>query len=258
MENFKEITSKDNSEIKHISKLVSSRSYRAQNGLFVAEGLRICADCFDNNIEVETLVVTGEFLNKNLNQIEKYLPKAKNKIIVTENIFAKISDTVNPQGILLVGKIQLKNTENISKTGKYVALENINDPANLGAVSRTAEALGIDGIILSSGSCDAFSPKALRASMGTLLRMPVIVLDDFTAELKKSGLKIFCCVVKDGKDIKEADFGAGSAVLIGNEANGLTDEAKKLGENVTINMSGTAESLNASVAAAIAMWELIR
>ncbi|MBQ0083449.1 MAG: RNA methyltransferase [Clostridiales bacterium] len=258
MENLKEITSRDNPLVKHIAKLISSASYRKECGEFVAEGLRICSDCFENSVEVKTLVVTKEFAEKGLSQLEKYLSGIKEKVVVSASVFDKISDTKNPQGILLVGKIPQKRGDSIDKNGRYVALENINDPANLGAVSRTAEALGINGIILSGDGCDPYSPKALRASMGTLLRMPVIVFDNFADELKNSGLKIFCCVVRNGIDIKTADFSSGSAVLIGNEANGLTEEAQKIGTPVTIKMSGTAESLNASVAAAIAMWELIR
>lgn len=255
-ENFKEITSRDNPLIKHIAKLISSASYRYDTGLFVAEGLRICTDCMENRVEITTLIVTRGFYDKSIAEIEKYLPYIPEKIIVNSSVFDKISDTKNPQGILVLGKIPQKTASDIKKNGRYIALENLSDPSNLGAISRTAEALGVDGIILSGDSCDPFSPKVLRASMGTLLRMPVIVLPDFAEGIKNSGLKAFCCVVKGGEDIKTADFTDGSAVLIGNEANGLTEEAKALGKNVTIKMEGTAESLNAAAAAAIAMWEL--
>ncbi|MBR3961788.1 MAG: RNA methyltransferase, partial [Clostridia bacterium] len=146
----------------------------------------------------------------------------------------------------------------IDKKGRYIALENLSDPSNLGAISRTAEALGISGIIVSGNSCDPYSPKALRASMGTLLRMPVIIVDDFVEFLQASGLKLFACVVRGGKKITDVIFSDGAAVLIGNEANGLTDSAISACEKITIPMSGSAESLNASVAAAIAMWELKR
>jgi TrmH family RNA methyltransferase len=152
-----------------------------------------------------------------------------------------------------------KNTV-IDPCGRYVALENINDPSNLGAVSRTAEALGVSGIILSANGCDPYSPKSLRASMGTLLRMPIIIMNDFVECIKNSGLKSYACVVdSNAKSITDVDFCDGSVVMIGNEANGLTTEAKAVAsEKITIKMTGKAESLNAATAAAISIWEMMK
>lgn len=255
---FKEITSKDNAVIKNISKLQNSARERRETGLFVAEGLRVCDDLVDNGIEIVTLILSKSFYEKQGEILQKYIDKSKEVILVNESVFSKIADTKTPQGILAVGKIPQKNDKKIKSEGKYVALENLADPANLGAIARTAEALGIDGIIVSGDSCDPYSPKVLRASMGTVLRMDIFVADDFVSTLKSSGLKLFGCVVTGGMDIRRADFCGGAAVIIGNEANGLTKDAKSLGQNITIPMSGLAESLNAAAAAAIAMWELKR
>ena len=152
----------------------------------------------------------------------------------------------------------VKKSSEIDKKGRYIAIENLSDPTNLGAISRTAEALGISGIIISKNSCDPYSPKVIRASMGTILRLPLIITDDFKRDLKNSGLKLFACVVRGGDNISDIEFSDGTAVLIGNEANGLTADTVEICEKVTIKMRGKAESLNASVAAAIAMWELIK
>ena len=255
---FKEITSKDNAVIKNISKLQNSARQRRQAGLFVAEGLRVCDDCVDNGIEFATLVLSKSFHEKEGKILKKYIENSKETILVNDSVFLKIADTKTPQGILAVGKIPQNSNKKIKKDGKYIALENIADPSNLGAIARTAEALGIDGIIVSGDGCDPYSPKVIRASMGTVLRMDIFVADDFVCTLRNSGLKLFGCVVTGGIDIKNADFCAGAAVIIGNEANGLTDETKSLGQNITIPMSGKAESLNAAAAAAIAMWELKR
>lgn len=255
---FKTVLSKDNELIKQVAKLQNSARSRREQGLFVAEGLRICEDCYDNVVELVSLIITNSFADKFPQKAEKLSIKAAETVMVNESIFQKISDTKNPQGILAVCKIpKNKNTEILSD-GKYIALENIADPSNLGAVSRTAEALGIDGIILSSDSVDPFSPKALRASMGTLVRMPIIVTENFCKELQNSGLTLYACVVKDGKSITEVAFKKGSAILLGNEANGLSDNAKQIAEEITIPMKGNAESLNLAVAASIAMWELIK
>ncbi len=253
---FKEITSRDNPFIKYIARLRDSAYFRAKEGLFVAEGLRLVRDCADNGVDVASLVLTEEFYNKHTSESQQLSELSGETVMVKSSVFEKIADTKNPQGILAVGKIPFSDARKIDKNGYYAALENISDPANLGAVSRTAEALGISGIILSATGCDPYSPKALRASMGTLLRLPVIVLDNFCEELKNSGLELYACIVRGGEDIRSIEFKAGSAVLIGNEANGLSDEAQSISRGVSIKMAGSAESLNASVAAAIAMWEL--
>ena len=258
MANFKEITSKDNAIIKQISKLQNSARERREMGLFVAEGLRLLDDIADNGIEIETLVLSKKYYEKQGGNLNKYIQNAKETVLVNDSVFSKIADTKTPQGILAVGKIPQNSNKKIKQDGKYIALENLADPSNLGAIARTAEALGIDGIIVSGNGCDPYSPKVIRASMGTVLRMDIFVVDDFVSVLKCSGLKLFGCVVTDGSDIRKADFSGGAAVIIGNEANGLTPESKNLGQNVTIPMSGLAESLNAASAASIAMWELKR
>ncbi len=258
MTDFKRITSKDNAFIKQVSLLQSSARERQKTGTFVAEGLRILLDCYENNVQFLSLVITEEFLNKHRTDAEKISENSDETVVVNDAVFSKISDTKNPQGILAVIRKHECSACQIKPDGKYIALENVADPSNLGAVSRTAEALGVDGIILSGNGCDPYSPKALRSSMGTLLRMPVVICDDFIAALKESGLSLYACVVSGGKSIKDVEFCDGSIVIIGNEANGLTDEVISVAQKITIPMSGRAESLNAAVAASIAMWELVK
>ena len=153
------------------------------------------------------------------------------------------------------------NDNEINAEGKYLALENTQDPANLGAMARTAEALGIDGLIVSSVGCDPYSPKAQRAAMGSLLRLPVIKADNFTeylTGLKGRGMRLYAAVLY-GNDTLLGDhpFGSGSIVMIGNEGNGLTAGAAALAdERLKIPMKGRAESLNAATAAAIILWKM--
>lgn len=254
------VSSKENSLIKLVSKLQKSASARRENGLFVLEGLRICDDAYQNGILFDKLIISKTADEKYSKNIEKFAEISKECYILPDSLFKKICDTTTPQGIIAIAKIPATNVKNILKTGRYIALENVADPANLGAVSRTAEALGVSGILLSSNSCDPYSPKALRASMGTLLRMPVILVEDFIGEIKKSGLKAYSCVVdRNAKSITDVEFSSGSAVIIGNEANGITEETKNASdEQITIRMSGKAESLNAAAAASIAMWEMMK
>lgn len=260
MDSFKPISSKENSLIKCVSALVSSSKSRRENGMFVLEGLRLCMDALENGIRFDRLIITETAAKKYGESIEKFKENAAEGYIIPDSLFKKISDTETPQGICAVCKTVLKDKNQISPNGRYLGLENIADPSNLGAAARTAEALGADGIILSMGGCDPYSPKVLRASMGTVLRLPLFIIEDFAAFLKETKLKSFACVVdKDAKHINEVEFENGSVVIIGNEANGITEETKEIANNlVTIPMKGRAESLNAAAAAAIAVWEMVK
>lgn len=259
LQNFVSITSKDNSLIKLVCSLQSSNKARKENGLFVLEGKRICDDAYVCGIRFDKLIISETAYYKYTEGINAFCENAHEIYKIPDSLFKKISDTTSPQGIIALAKMPEKSVK-IDTNGRYIALENINDPSNLGAVSRTAEALGVSGIILSSGGCDPYSPKSLRASMGTLLRMPVIILDDFVNDIKNSGLTSFACVVDaNATPITKINFTDGCVIMIGNEANGLTDNAKNNADfNITIPMNGKAESLNASVAGAIAMWEMIK
>lgn len=259
MPEFIEITSKDNPLIKFVSNLQSSSKYRNKEGLFVLEGLRICDDAYQNNIKFDKLIVTKDAYNKHKNIIDNFVSISKNCYFLREDLFKKISDTNSPQGIIAVANKPQKNN-NILNNGRFIALENLADPSNLGAIARTAEALGIDGIIVSSDCSDPYSPKCLRSSMGTLLRLPIYITDNIMEYIRNNKLRAFACVVeKDATDISTVKFSDGDVILIGNEANGLSEEAKLNSfDCVTISMKGKAESLNAAAAAAIAMWEMVR
>lgn len=256
---FKEITSKENSLIKLTSELQNSSKKRHETGLFVLEGLRICKDAFENGIRFDKLIISKTAKEKYKSIISDFSAVSSECYLLPDSLFKKISETDSPQGIIVLAKKPGTKKLDFS-LGRFVGLENLQDPSNLGAIARSCEALGADGILLSKNCCDPFSPKSLRASMGTLLRIPVLILDDFANDIKKSGLKTFACVVdSDALPITKAKFSDGSIVLIGNEANGLTaDTINACDLKITIPMNGTAESLNASVAAAIAVWEMMK
>ena len=259
MQSFIEITSKDNPLIKSVRALQDSSKARRESGLFVLEGLRICKDAVENSIRFDKLIVTDYALNKFADEINLFQKSSEKSYLISENLFKKICYTSNPQGIIGIAKIPVIDSK-VSNKGRYIALENIADPSNLGAISRTAEALGVSGIILSANSIDPYSPKAIRSSMGTLLRMPLFITDNITQFIKENKLRSFACVVdSDAKKINSIGFSDGDVIMIGNEANGLTDEAKNNAfSKITIPMLGKAESLNAAVAASIAMWEMMK
>ena len=259
MKDFLIVTSRENALIKQIIALQTSAKARKESGLYVLEGLRICSDAAENGEKFEKLIVSDSAVGKYAESINIFSDCAVQCVRIPDSLFKKISDTDSPQGILTLVKIPDICSTPI-KSGRYIGLENLADPSNLGAISRTAEALGVSGIVLTQGSCDPFSPKALRASMGTLLRVPLYFTDDICKTAKEVGLRTIACVVdSDAEKISDIDFCDGDILLIGNEANGLTDVTKSFSDRrVTIPMKGNAESLNAAAAAAIAMWEMVR
>lgn len=256
---FTTVTGKDNPLVKQILKLQTSARARREAGLFVLEGLRICSDAVENGIRFEKLVVSESAVGKYAEKVGFFSDCADAAVQVTDSLFERIGDTDSPQGILALVKMP-EMTALPDKKGRYIGLENLNDPSNLGAIARTAEALGVAGIVLTKGSCDPFSPKVLRASMGTLLRVPLYLTENMTEFAAKSGLRMIACVVdRDAQPIGSVDFGDGDLLLIGNEANGLLPSTRRDADlRVTIPMRGRAESFNAAAAAAIALWEMMR
>lgn len=259
MQKFMEITAKDNALVKQVCALQGSAKARREKGLFVLEGLRICRDAFENSIKFTHIIVTRTALEKNSDEIADFCSVANQAVLVPDILLKKMSDTDSPQGILAVAEMP-KIDVMPNKNGRYIGLERVADPSNLGAVARTAEALGIDGIILTNDGCDPYSPKALRASMGTLLRMPLYICDNIIEFSNEIGLRKIACVVNDdAQKITEISPKNGDIFIIGNEANGLTDKTKGAADiSITIPMSGRAESLNAAAAASIVMWEMTR
>ena len=258
MPDFIEISSKSNPLIKLVTELISSSKTRKTSRKFVLEGLRLCKDAFENNVVFDKLLISKSALEKYADDIKGFAKISNETYILTDQLFNKISDTETPQGIIVIAN-SIVCQENIFNNGKYIALENLQDPSNLGAISRTAEALGINGIIF-SGGCDPYNPKSLRASMGALLRMPLYFTNDIIELCNNFNLKTYACVV-DNKATSITDITdfTGSAIIIGNEANGISEKTKLLSnESITIKMSGKVESLNAAAAAAIAMWEMVK
>ena len=256
------ITSKDNDIIKCVSKLMSSASYRRETESFVAEGARLCMDGVLSGAEVKDFLYTKNGMEKYSKEFEKIFSVSKKNYEISEQLFKRISDTNSPQGILCVFKILDKKilSYTIDKKGRYAALENIQDPSNMGTILRTAEAFGVNGVIVSKDCCDIYSPKVVRGSMGAVFRINVTVAGDFTGyidELTKSGINTYASTPRNAEDIRNVDFTEGGVMLIGNEGNGLKEDTINVcSKRVRINMKGRAESLNAAAAAAVLLYSL--
>lgn len=260
---MEKITARTNDKIKYAVRLGESASLRKEAGEFFLEGARLCSDAVQTGIEIKQAFFTSKALLKYSGYVESIIAASGICYEISVEVSQKLSDTENPQGVFCIcgmkpdaDKIALK------PDGKYLALENLQDPSNLGAVCRSAEALGLDGLIV-SGGCDVYNPKALRASMGSLLRMNVIQTDNLCRLLEEadaSGMKTLASVPKStAEDIRRVPMDGGVICCVGNEGSGLSDEViGKCSVDVTIPMCGRAESFNASAAAAILAWELKR
>lgn len=259
---FEHITGKNNERIKKVHRLATSSAERAGMGLFVLEGLRLCRDAALNGVTASELYFTEHALEKHAGDIELLMLNTERSYCVTDELFNKMSTTDSSQGVCAVYSSDvLQAITAPDPRGRYIACENVADPANLGAISRTAEALGLNGMILLGHCCDRLNPKALRASMGALMRLPVVSMADTVAavqSMQANGMRVFASVVTPAATpIDSVSFADGDVVIIGNEANGITEATASISnECITIPIRGRAESFNAAAAAAILMWEL--
>ncbi len=256
------IKSKDNTIAKQIAKLNKSSKFRRENRLFIAEGLRIVKDAIESSADIDFLVFSESAVSK-YSDFYKQITEDKYKYyIFSDDLFMKVTDTKTPQGVLGAIKLLDKNTlfGTIKGDEKFVALENIQDPGNMGTIFRTAEAIGINGIVMTKDCCDIYSPKVVRSTMGAIFRMPFIIVDNITDFIDNKSINSYAAVVDStATKITDVTFKAPCVCVIGNEGNGLTEPTVKSCNNaVTIPMIGRAESLNASIAASIFMWEMIK
>ncbi|WMJ23690.1 RNA methyltransferase [Paludicola sp. MB14-C6] len=261
---MEQITSKENRWVKEYVKLSHSKSYREEKRLFTVESVKLIQEAFENGIKLEMVFVTKSCYEKKSQELEK-LFQTTNCYMISSDIEKKISQTMSPQGIFAICSMLDKtfSVDTIYHKGKYVMLVDLQDSGNVGTIIRTAEAVGMDGIILTRSTCDYFNPKVIRGSMGSVFRMPILVIDDvngFLDNLKENNVKTYASVLDEtAQDLLQSEFASSSVLLIGNEGNGLSEDVIANCTNpITIKMRGKAESLNASMAACILMWEMMK
>ncbi len=258
MENI--ITSKDNPTVKLYQKLSSSKKDRLQYGLFVLEGLRIVEDALKEDSGITHVILTKQAQEKFGGMILQADLRNTKTLVISNELGNKIASTDNTQGVFAICRIPAAKTPVFRENCRYAVLFGLQDPGNVGMIIRTADALGIDGVIL-SGSCDLYSPKVIRSTMGSVFRMDITVEND--AErlfrlLSDGGVNTSAAVIdRDAENVTDCKFGGKQAVFIGNEGNGLpAGIVKRCGRRITIPMNGRINSLNAAMAAGILMWEL--
>ena len=268
-----------NAKIKEIQKLTEKSKARREAGLFVIEGPRMF---IETPLEwIEEIYVTQRFLDNAdsglsastagsvENSHSDYSTSIRasemitwmNHEVVTEEQMKKLTDTVTPQGILCVVRQPSYTVEDIINHPGHrliMILEDIQDPGNLGTIFRTAEGAGASGIIMTKGCADLFNPKVVRSTMGSIYRVPFFVTDDIEQTIslvKNAQIEVFAAHLKGEHFYDEIEY-KDAAFLIGNEGRGLKDSTASLADTyIKIPMSGELESLNASMAAGILMYE---
>lgn len=256
-----QITSKDNRYIKEYVKLSTSRSYRQEKGMFVVESVKLIQEAFENDVKLEMVFVTATCFEKKAQELEKLFQTQK-CFEITPEIEKKLSQAKSSQGIFAIcSSLDKKlNIDTIYHSGKYVMLVDLQDTGNVGTIIRTAEAVGMDGVIMTKSTCDILNPKVIRGSMGSIFRMPILIVEDeitFLSSVDEHSVKTYASVLDNGAtELSKVSFENPCVLLIGNEGNGLSLEVSNAcKEKITIKMNGNAESLNASMAACILMYE---
>ena len=247
-----------------MKKLIASASARREASCFTAEGLRLCEDALRSGAEVESAYFSEDFCEKHPDFVSRTEGVVGERFMLRNSIFSALCDTKTPQGVLFVIKTLDKTLDfdKMKKNGKVLALDCVQDPTNLGTILRSAEAFGIDCVILSRDCCDIYAPKVIRGSMGAVFRQPFTVVDDLPAYIRRFntiGESYAAVLDRDSVKLGDCDFSSLTLCAVGNEGNGLCDAViSACAHKVFIPMQGGAESLNVSAAASILIWEMIK
>lgn len=263
------ITSSKNGRVKQVVQWLGKAKERKKDGIYLAEGLKMFEEAPQESI-VEVFLsqsmeerLQGAGTSEEMDKCREKLVKSGFEV-VTDEVFAKMSDTQTPQGILTVLKRPEYNLDLLleQENPLFVLLENLQDPGNLGTIIRTSEGAGVTGVIMSAQTVDIFNPKTIRATMGSIYRVPFLYvenLQEVIQKLHKRGVHTYAAHLQGRVYYQEVSLKEPTAFLIGNEGNGLTKETALLAEGyIKIPMEGQVESLNAAVATALLIYEAHR
>lgn len=253
------ITSTSNPQIKRMLQLQKKSKVRDEENVFVVEGLRMFAEVPADR--VEKVYISDSLFNKKKHDLNLHdFPYE----ILSDSVFSHVSDTKTPQGILCVVKRKKYELDELLKVHNphFMVLDNLQDPGNMGTIIRTAEGAGVDAVFMSKDCVDIYNPKTIRSTMGSIYRMPFIYIEDMPELLnrfREHGVKSYAAHLNGKNSYDKENYKTGTAILIGNEGNGLRDEVTENADIlVRIPMQGQVESLNAAIAASVLMFEVFR
>ncbi len=265
------ITSRQNPTVKLVCSLLRKKE-REEAGLFRFDGIKLLLEAIEKGVQIELLIVDEQ----KINDIEALLPQNVRTVVVPNELFLKMSDEKSPEGVITVAKAldKIDKIATINNKGQNFALpepsdrvmvfESVRDPGNLGTIIRTAAALGIDRLVVSSDCADLYNPKTIRGAMGALFTMSIDVIEgelcEYIKALRASGRRVYGAALHtEALVLGELEVSRSDVFVIGNEGHGLTDDVKNVCDAcVLIPMRAGSESLNAAMAAGIFMWETSR
>lgn len=257
------ITSTSNQQIKQIVQWNQKAKSRREDGVFVAEGVKMFLEAPTGWLE--KVYISKSFQDK---ESEKIVGKLKycDVEVVADEVFLKISNTQTPQGVLCILRQPQYTIEQLGLSRQeqplLMVLEDIQDPGNLGTIVRTSEGAGVTGVIMTKDTADIFNPKTIRATMGSVYRVPFVYVDSLSKTihlLKQNSIRIYAAHLDGKRTYTQVNCTQGTAFLIGNEGNGLQeDTARMADEFIHIPMEGRVESLNAAIASSLLMYEAYR
>ncbi len=252
------ISSSGNSKIKLVRTLQTRSRNRKDESAFIAEGVRLVEEAVSANWPIDFVLFDETLSERGKILIELLQQKNNGEIYeIPSGLMSEISDTETPQGILAVLKHRALPLP--SSPGFLVLVDQVRDPGNMGTLLRTAEAAGAEGVILTPGTVDAFSPKVIRAGMGAHFHLPIHPLSWQEIHQIVKGMRVYLAAADSGVPIWDADFTQPSVLLLGGEAFGASPMGEALAtDRVTIPMQGRAESLNAAIAGGILIAEVLR
>lgn len=254
------ITSTNNTQVKQVMLLNRKSRERKKQDVFLVEGIKMFREA-----PREQLVKT--YVSESFMQDPEHEKLLEGIVfeVVKDSVFAQMSDTLTPQGILTIVRqyhYQLEQMESDGRPPVFMVLEDLQDPGNVGTIFRTAEGAGVTGIIMTKKCVDIYNPKTIRSTMGSIYRVPFLYTDQIDEVLewfRKNGISTYAAHLKGEHFYDEEDYCSGTAFFIGNEGNGLTDELSNKADHwIKIPMEGKLESLNAGVASAVLMYEASR
>ena len=258
------ITSRDNSLLRQVRAV---RDGKIEELIFI-EGLRLCGEAQRSNLEIEAVIVSEELMRKKraAAAIEELSRVSKRVATVSEKLLESVSYTTTPQGIIVLAQrpeaSEKHLTAGLDANSLLVVLHQINNPVNVGAILRTAEAAGATGVITTKNTSDPFSPTSLRGAMGSAFRLPIwneVAFDEMIVWCCERGIVTVCADVEASTSYTAIDWTGPTALVLGPESTGLTaEELESADRRVSIPMKGDAESLNVSVAAGILLFEASR
>lgn len=245
------ISSRKNPLVAHLKKLANDRAYRRQCREFICDGIKLLDDAVASGAEIIMVLSSGSLPD---------LPGNIRTVRVSDDIIGLLSSFKSPQNLVFICRVP--DMAAPMGRGRHLILENMQDPGNVGAIIRTANAFGTDTVVLTGDCADPYGPKSVRASMGAVFRQKIMETDSdrLLDMLKSNEIPLYSSALDpQATDIRSAVLPESLAIAIGNEGQGLSEKLLKASsQKLMIPMNKETQSLNAAAAAAILMWELYK